>query len=144
MILVNLDGALTAIANSNGLSGSCSASLNWNSTTVSPQAFGNPGSGSPSYDWIENSGTASDYEVRFTYSTTMTGGGSLSGIVNGVSGLPASGTWYPAENTHQIRVSDSGSDPDSSFASGSVSIRDQSSGTILATRAFSITANNDP
>ena len=144
LILVNLDGALTAIANSNGLSGSCSASLNWNSTTVSPQAFGNPGSGSPSYDWIENSGTASDYEVRFTYSTTMTGGGSLSGIVNGVSGLPASGTWYPAENTHQIRVSDSGSDPDSSFASGSVSIRDQSSGTILATRAFSITANNDP
>jgi hypothetical protein len=144
LILVNLDGALTATANSNGLSGSCSARLDWNATTVAPSALGNPGSSSASYDWIENSGTASDYEVRFTYSTTMTGGGSVSGTVNGVSGVPASGTWYPAENTHAIRVSDSGTDPDSSFASGSVSIRDQASGTILATRAFSITANNDP
>jgi len=144
LILVNLDGQLTGNANSNGLTGSCSCRIDWNASTVGVNAFGNPGTGSPSYDWIDNSGTASDYEVRFTYSTTTTGGGSVSGLVNGVSGLPASGTWYPAENTHQIRVEDSGTSPDSTFASGSVSIREQSSGTILATRAFSISANNNP
>lgn len=147
LVLVNLDGALTATANSNGLSGSCSSSLEWDSTTVSPVGFGNPGSASPSYDWIENSGTASDYEVRFTYTTTLTGGGSTSGSYTNTTSnavIPTSGVWYPAENQHKLRVRDSGSSPDSSTISGTVDIRDQSSGTILATQSFSLLANNDP
>lgn len=147
LVLVNLDGALNASASSNGLSGTCSSSLTWNSTTVSPLGFGNPGSNSPSYDWIDNSGTASDYEVRFTYTTTFTGGGSSSGSYTNTSSnatIPTSGVWYGAENDHRIRVRDSGTSPDSSTISGTVDIRDQSTGTILATRSFSLSANNDP
>ena len=150
LILVNLDGALNSSANSNGLSGTCSANITWDGSagTVGAFAFGNPGSGTGSYDWLENSGTASDYEVRFTYTTTFTGGGSSSGsYTNTVSSggtIPSSGTWYPAENQHKIRVRDSGTSPDSSKIVGTIDIRDQSSGTILATRSFSVLANNDP
>ena len=115
--------------------------------TVGAFAFGNPGTGSPSYDWLDNSGTASDYEVRFTYATTLTGGGSTSGSYTNTSSngtIPTSGTWYAAENEHRLRVTDSGTDPSSSSIVGTVDIRDQTTGTILATRGFSVSANNDP
>ena len=149
LVLVNLDGALNATANSNGLSGTCSSSLTWDggAGTVDAYGFGNPGSGSSSYDWLDNSATASDYEVRFTYTTTLTGGGSTSGSYTNTTSnatIPTSGVWYSAENDHKLRVRDSGTDPDSSKITGTVDIRDQSSGTILATRSFSILANNNP
>ena len=147
---VSIDGNLTAYADSNGLSGSCSANLTWDGSagTVATGAFGNPGSSTPSVTWL-NSGNASDYEVRFTYTTTLTGGGSTSGsytntIVSSGGTIPVSGTWYPAENQHKLRIRDSGTNPNSSSIAGTVDIRQQSTGTILATKSFSIDANNDP
>ena len=152
---VSIDGNLNATADSNGLGGSCSASLYWNATAngaldigkVSTRGFGNPGSNTPEVTWL-NSGSASDYEVRFTYTVTITGGGDTNGsYTNTVSfngSLPVSGTWYPAENSHKLNINDSGTSPSSSSIAGTVDIRQQSTGTILATKGFGLDANNDP
>jgi len=152
---VSIDGNLNATADSNGLGGSCSASLYWNATAngaldigkVSTRGFGNPGSNTPEVTWL-NSGSASDYEVRFTYTVTITAGGDTNGsYTNTVSfngSLPVSGTWYPAENSHKLNVNDSGTSPSSSIIAGTVDIRQQSTGTILATKGFGLDANNDP
>ncbi len=157
---VSLNGSIFASAVSNGLSGSCSSSLYWNGTAQSPnpnpgsvytEYFGNPGTATPLIVWL-NSGNASDYEVRFTYTVTLTGGGSTYGSYTSAPNpytaspgtIPTSGTWYPAEDYHKLRVRDSGSDPSSCSVAGTIDIRQQSTGTIIASRSFGITANNDP
>ena len=156
---VSIDGNLNASAISSGLSGSCNSNLYWNGTGQTPNpgvvytvGVGNPGTNTPAVTWL-NSGNASDYEVRFTYTVTLTGNGSTSGsytsdpnpsspATNGT--IPTSGTWYPAEDYHRLRINDSGADPGDSSIAGTIDVRQQSTGTILATKGFGITANNDP
>ena len=121
-------------ADSNGLSGSCSVSLNWTPTTVDVSAFGNPGNDSPPGTWLA-AGSASDYQVKYDYVDGTTGNGSISG--------PGTG-WLTANSNYTWRVSDSGSDPDASTMSGTLYVRRTSDNVIVASESVSMNANNNP
>ena len=151
---VNLDGAIWATAISFGLSGSCSAYFIWfGSGLISTQGFGNPGQSSTNYDWLASSSSASDYQVRFTWTSTIGSGGNINGSFkngttiygsNSTSGPPTSGVWYDADKYHQFKAYDSGSDPTDTSVTGTVDIRDSASQTILATKGFSVLADQEP
>ena len=150
-VSVQLPATMFGTADSNGLSGSCSAYMTWNPSgqtgTALVSALGNPGSGTGTVSWLSAGATASDYEVRFSYTVSLTGGGSTTGYTNTVSAsgpLPTSGAWYAAESQHQWKVNDSGTPSTASTINGTLEIRQQSTGTVLATSTVSLLANNDP
>ena len=150
-VQVQLPATMFGTADSNGLSGSCSAYMTWNPSgqtgTALVSALGNPGSGTGTVSWLSAGATASDYEVRFSYTVSLTGGGSTTGYTNTVSAsgpLPTSGAWYAAESQHQWKVNDSGTPSTASTINGTLEIRQQSTGTVLATSTVSLLANNDP
>ena len=149
VVSAQLPSTMSAISESNGLSGSCSAQMTWagSTGTVNCSGFGNPGSGTGTVNWLSAGATASDYEVRFSYTVSLTGNGSTTGSYTNTSsnaGLTTSGAWYPAENAHQWKVSDSGTPSTNSSIIGTLQIREQSTGTVLATSNVSLSANNDP
>ena len=149
VVSAQLPSTMSAISESSGLSGSCQAQMTWSGSTgtVTCSGIGNPGGGTGTVNWLSAGATASDYEVRFSYTVSLTGNGSTTGsYVNGGSnaGLTTSGAWYPAENAHQWRVNDSGTPSTNSSIIGTVQIREQSTGTVLATSNVSLSANNDP
>jgi hypothetical protein len=110
------------------------------------QGLGNPGSGTGTVSWLSAGATASDYEVRFSYTESLTGGGSTTGYTNTTSntGIPTSGAWYAAESQHQWKVTDSGTPATASTITGTVQIRQQSTGTVIASSTVSLSANNNP
>tara|TARA_B110000459_G_scaffold80341_1_gene90308 strand:+ start:16245 stop:18716 length:2472 start_codon:yes stop_codon:yes gene_type:complete len=149
VVSAQLPSTMSAISESNGLSGSCSAQMTWagSTGTVNCSGFGNPGSGTGTVNWLSAGATASDYEVRFSYTVSLTGNGSTTGSYTNTSstaGLTTSGAWYPAENAHQWKVNDSGTPSTNSSIIGTLQIREQSTGTVLATSNVSLSANNDP
>lgn len=149
-VSVQLPSGMNATAESSGLSGSCSALMEWNPNgttgTLLVTGFGNPGSGTGTVNWLSAGATASDYEVRFSYTVSLTGSGSTTGYINTTSntGLPISGAWYAADLRHQWKVNDSGSSPNPSTITGTVEIRQTSTGTVLATSDVLLLANNNP
>ena len=153
-IPVNLDGDIWASASSNGLSGSCSAYFRFDGDgLIYTYGFGNPGQSSADYDWLDAGGNASDYQVRFTYTSSIGSGGNLNdSFKNGTNtsgasstpGPPTSGTWYDADKYHQFKAYDSGTDPDNTRVVGTVDIRDRVSQVILATKGFSVLADQEP
>jgi len=147
-VQVQLPSVMSAVSESSGLSGSSSSSLDWNPAagTLLCMGYGNPGSGTGTVTWLSAGATASDYEVRFTYTLSLTGGGSTTGSYTNTStsSIPTSGAWYGAELLHKWRVRDSGTASTNSSIIGTVEIREQSTGTVIATSNVSLSANNDP
>jgi hypothetical protein len=149
-VSVQLPATMFGTADSNGLSGSCSAYVTWNPSgttgTAVVQGLGNPGSGTGTVSWLSAGATASDYEVRFSYTESLTGNGYTTGYTNTQSntGIPTSGAWYAAESQHQWKVTDSGTPATASTITGTVQIRQQSTGTVIASSTVSLSANNNP
>ena len=148
---VQLPATMSGTADSNGLSGSCDAHMTWNPAggvgTVVISGLGNPFSGTGTVNWLSAGASASDYEVRMTYTESITGNGSTAGSYNisaSNPGLPTSGAWYNANQFHRWEVNDSGSASTASTINGTLEIRQTSTGTVLATSTVSLSANNDP
>ena len=150
-VSVQLPATMFGTADSNGLSGQCDAKLTWNPSgaagTLEISGFGNPGSGTGTVNWLSAGAVAADYQVRMTYTESITGNGSTAGSYNisaSNPGLPTSGAWYEADRFHNWEVNDSGSASTASTINGTLEIRQTSTGTVLATSTVSLSANNDP
>ena len=150
-VSVQLPATMFGTADSNGLSGQCDAKLTWNPSgaagTLEISGFGNPGSGTGTVNWLSAGAVAADYQVRMTYTESITGNGSTAGSYNisaSNPGLPTSGAWYEADRFHNWEINDSGTPSTPSTINGTLEIREQSTGTVLATSTVSLSANNDP
>lgn len=135
-------------ASSSGLGSTCSVQLTWNASgTVGISGSGNPMNGSDSFSWLLAGGTASDYEVSFTYNVVTTGSGSTTGsytTTTSNTSIPSSATWYTCNAEYRWKINDAGASPSESSMNGILAIREASSGTVIDTLAVSMSANQSP
>ena len=136
--LVALDGPYNAYATSNGLSGSCQATVNFQSdgTVTTTGSFGNPFTSAGLPDTWLLAGSASDYEIRYTYVSRITGGG--------VATSPGNNVWLNLGTTRTWSISDSSNAIGENQFLGTVAIRDVATQTIQASTSMIISADQEP
>ena len=131
-------GPYSASASSNGLSGSCNSTFNVRNTGVcdATGTSGNPGTSSGLPDTWLITGAAADYEVRFTYTQTLNGGGTVTSAGNGV--------WLNCGTTRTWKVSDSSNALGNNYILGTLEIRDVATLTIQSSTSVAIFADQEP
>ena len=131
-------GPYSVYAVSSGLSGSCAAQFNVGSDGIcdATGTFGNPGTSSGLPDTWLIAGAAADYEVRFTYTQTLNGGGTVTSAGNGV--------WLNCGTQRSWIVSDSSNDLGNNDILGTLQIRDVATQTIQASTSVTISADQEP
>ena len=122
--------------------GNCNIKLNMSSAgTVTFSGGGtqgslNPGNLSGGQTWLV-SGSASDYEVKFDYTTSFHGG-------SVASGSAADNTWYSCAANWYWGVYDASTSGASNIMSGTLSIRDASTSTVIDTVYIIMNADHTP